>query len=66
VPYLEDDVCQTPKWKLFKRMVDAYAQWKIQAEEARGYPSDDDYEFEGEDEINELEGQGLPRNKGLS
>ena len=47
-------------------MVDAYAQWKIQAEEARGYPSDDDYEFEGEDEINELEGQGLPRNKGLS
>ena len=43
--YLEDDASQTLEWKLFKKMVDAYAQWKIEEEEARGYPSDEDHDF---------------------
>jgi len=36
VTYLENDASQTPEWNIFKKLVDAYAQWKIEEEEARG------------------------------
>jgi len=41
-------------------VVDSYAQRKIEEEKARGYPSDEDRDFEEEDEIKEPEGQRLP------
>lgn len=57
--YLEYDASQTFKWKLIKGAVDDYAQRKLEAEEARGYPSDEDYNFEEVEEIKEPEGHGL-------
>jgi hypothetical protein len=42
-------------------VVDDYARRKIKEEEARGYPSDEDYHFEEEeDDIKDPEEQGLP------
>jgi len=41
-------------------VVDDYARRKIEEEEAIGYPLDEDYNFEEEEEIKEPEGQGLP------
>ena len=41
-------------------MVDYYARRKLEEEEARGYPLDEDYDFEEEEEIKDPEGQGLP------
>ena len=36
-------------------MVDDYTRRKLEEEEVRGYPSDEDYEFEEEEEIKEPE-----------
>jgi len=56
VTYSEYDASQTFEWRLIKEVVDDFAQRKIEEEEVRGYPSDEDYEFEEEEEIKEPEG----------
>ncbi|AES97709.1 hypothetical protein MTR_5g058690 [Medicago truncatula] len=57
---LEYDASQIFEWRLVKGVVDDYARRKIEEEEARGYPSDEDYDFEEDDEIKEPEGHELP------
>ena len=46
VTYSKYDASQTFEWRLIKGAVDYYTQRKIEEEEARGYPSDEDYDFE--------------------
>jgi hypothetical protein len=60
ITYPEYDASQTFEWKLIKWVVDDYAQRKLEEEEARGYTSDEDYDFEEEEEIKEPQGQSLP------
>jgi len=59
VTYSEYDASQTLKWRFVKGVVDDFSRRKLEEEEARGYPSEEDYNFEDE-EIKEPEGQGLP------
>lgn len=59
VTYSEYDASQTFEWRFFKGVVDDYARRKIEEEEARGYPSDEHYDFKEKEEIKEPEGQGF-------
>jgi hypothetical protein len=58
VTYPENDPSQTPAWKIFKKVVDNYAQRKIEEEEARGYPSDEDYDFKRRKKSRSLKDRG--------
>jgi len=60
VTYSEYGASQTFDWRLVKGVVDDYARREIEEEEARGYPSDEDYDIEEEEKIKEPEGRGLP------